>query len=187
MLGVLSGESQAGRSWVVSTPVMRLPGMQSRKLPSYSLHDPGRMKRKHALPAVSTGVQCARLRTLRFRHTAFLLTCLFLCGCVSGQNGTANDPSDLDLRLRDLAFSRLDRSRPLTPAARQALLDFVDHGARRLMDDGATPERVDQAEINLGRFMAVLNEESNRMTLHEIGLDTLSSSRRELCPLYPFC
>lgn len=115
-----------------------------------------------------------------------LFSSLCLSGCSPVQPEPGN-PHDLAVRFRELAFSRLDMSRPLTPPARQSLLEFIDHGALRLERDGATPERVAVAETNLGRFIAILIEESNRLTLHEVDLSTFSASRRALCPLYPFC
>jgi len=144
-------------------------------------------QRNNHTPAVSTRARSACPRPSGLRVTVFLLACLGLSGCALDHPGAADSQQELAARFRDLAFSRLDRSRPLTPPARQALLEFIDLGARRLGSDGATRERVAAAETNLGRFIAVLIEESNRLTLHEIDLNTFSASRRAVCPLYPFC
>ena len=149
---------------------------------------PDRMTRKdNRTPAVSARARRARTQTSGLLRSVLLFTCLCLSGCAYDRSGTDAGPGSLDSRLRDLAFSRMDRQRPLTPPARQALLEFIDHGVRRLRSDGATPERIAAAETNLGRFMSVLNEESSRLTLHEIDLTTLSSTRKALCPLYPYC
>jgi hypothetical protein len=149
---------------------------------------PERMNRKdNHTPAVYARARTAPPRPFEFRFAVFLLACLCLTGCAVDHAGAVDSTRDLNSRLRDLAFSRLDGSRPLTPAARQALLEFVDRGARRLENDGATPERIAAAETNLGRFVAVLQQESNRLTLREIDLDTISVSRKNLCPFYPFC
>jgi len=115
-------------------------------------------------------------------------------GCTAA--GTAADtgsPGEASLngRFRTLAFEqlsfKLEKSTPLAPPAQQAIEAFITAGARRLSADGATPERISAAEVNLNRFISGLSEAADVGELGDISAETVAATRNRLCPLYPFC
>jgi hypothetical protein len=97
----------------------------------------------------------------------------------------------LDGHLRTLAFEqlsfKLEKSSPLPPPAKIAIEAFIAAGARRLSADGATPERISTAELNLERFITGLSEAADVGELSDISAETVAATRNRLCPLYPFC
>jgi hypothetical protein len=115
-------------------------------------------------------------------------------GCtVAGTDADTQPPGveALDGRLRKLAFEqlsfKLEKSSPLPPPAQRAIEEFIAAGARRLSTDGATPERVSTAEVNLDRFVTGLSEAADVGELSDISAETVAATRNRLCPLYPFC
>jgi hypothetical protein len=156
--------------------------------------------RSGVITAPAPGV-FARMATADVRVPArVLLTALLLIlswapgGCTTtGDGAAARLPGveALDARFRKLAFEqlafKLERSRPLSPPAQQAIEEFIATGARRLAADGATPERISAAEKNLARFISRLSENADVGEQGEISAETVAAARKQLCPLYPFC
>ena len=92
----------------------------------------------------------------------------------------------MDRANEQLSF-RPGRSTVIPPAVQQELQAFIDGGARRLSEEGATPERIAGAETNLDRFVSALIQQASRGSLSAIDKGTIAAVRRELCPFYPFC
>jgi hypothetical protein len=97
----------------------------------------------------------------------------------------------LDGRFRKLAFEqlsfKLEKNSPLPPPAQRAIEEFIAAGARRLSADGATPESISTAEVNLNRFVSGLSGAADVGELSDISAETVAATRNRLCPLYPFC
>jgi hypothetical protein len=117
-----------------------------------------------------------------------------MCGCTAAGTGANSRPPDeaaLNGRFRTLAFEqlsfKLEKSTPLAPPAQRAIEAFITAGARRLSADGATPERISAAEVNLNRFISGLSEAADVGELGDISAETVAATRNRLCPLYPFC
>jgi|GEM_PF-1789093 len=115
-------------------------------------------------------------------------------GCtVAGTDADTQPPGvgALDGRLRKLAFEqlsfKLEKNSPLPPPAQRAIEEFIAAGARRLSADGATPESISTAEVNLNRFVTGLSESADVGELGDISAETVVATRNRLCPLYPFC
>lgn len=120
----------------------------------------------------------------------FLLLPLCMYGC-SSVDTVASEGDALQERFRDLLQEQLsfrtERSAPMPPTATQALLAFVDGGAKRLDESGATADNVAQAEINLARFVQELAQQAHTSSSGHITKQTVADTRTRLCPLYPFC
>lgn len=138
--------------------------------------------------------------TARKRVLAALLLPLMLMlswnigGCTAADTGADTHPpgeAALNGRFRNLAFEQLsfkvETSIPLSPPAQRAIEEFIAAGARRLSADGATPERISAAEVNLNRFVSQLSEAANVREQSDINPETVAATRKRLCPLYPFC
>jgi hypothetical protein len=115
-------------------------------------------------------------------------------GCsVASTDADAQPPGveELDGRFRKLAFEqltfKLEKNSPLPPPAQRAIEEFIAAGARRLSTDGATPENISTAEVNLNRFVSGLSEAADVGELDDISAETVTATRNRLCPLYPFC
>lgn len=115
-------------------------------------------------------------------------------GCAStGIDADAHSPDigTLNARLGRFAYEqlsfKLERSRPLSPPAQQAIDAFVASGARRLHADGATEQGISEAEANLERFVSGLSEAANTSEAGDITPETVEATRNRLCPLNPFC
>jgi hypothetical protein len=141
-----------------------------------------------------------RAGTARTRALAGLLLPLILMlswnigGCTSADTVADTRPpgeAALNGRFRNLAFEqlsfKLEESSPLPPPAQRAIEAFITAGARRLSADGATPERIAAAEVNLNRFITGLSEAADVGELADINAETVAATRNRLCPLYPFC
>ena len=115
-------------------------------------------------------------------------------GCTAADTGAdTRTPGEAALngRFRNLAFEqlsfKLEKSSPLPPPAQRAIEAFITAGARRLSMDGATPERIAAAEVNLNRFISGLSEAADVGEQSDISAETVAATRNRLCPLYPFC
>jgi hypothetical protein len=114
-------------------------------------------------------------------------------GCMANTGADNQPPGEeaLNGRFRKLAFEQLsfkvERSSPLSPPAQRVIEEFIAAGARRLSVDGATPEKVSAAEVNLNRFVSQLSETANVREQSDITPETVAATRERLCPLYPFC
>jgi hypothetical protein len=117
-----------------------------------------------------------------------------LGGCTAAGTGADTRPpgeAALNGRFRTLAFEqlsfKLEKSSPLPPSAQRAIDEFISAGARRLSAEGATPERIAAAEVNLIRFISALSEAADVGEQSDISAETVAATRNRLCPLYPFC
>jgi len=114
------------------------------------------------------------------------------CAAVSTDADT-RPPGEAALngRFRTFAFEqlsfKLEKNSPLSPPAQRAIEAFIASGAHRLSVDGATPERISAAEVNLSRFIAGLSEAADVGEPGDISAETVAATRDRLCPLYPFC
>jgi hypothetical protein len=115
-------------------------------------------------------------------------------GCTAASTGADTqrpDTKELVDRFRKIAFEqlsfKLEKSSPLPPPAQRAIEEFIAAGARRLDADGATPESISAAEVNLDRFVTGLSEAADVGELGDISAETVAATRNRLCPLYPFC
>jgi len=123
-----------------------------------------------------------------------VLLCWSTGGCTVAVTGADARPPGVEAlngRFRNLAFEqlsfKLEKSSPLPPPAQRAIEEFIAAGSRQLSADGATPERISTAEINLDRFVSGLSEAADVGELGDITAETVAATRDRLCPLYPFC
>ena len=136
----------------------------------------------------------ARKRALASLLVLALMLSWNLGGCTAdGAGGDTRAPGEAALngRFRSLAFEqlsfKLEKSNPLPPPAQRAIEEFITGGARRLSEEGATPERISMAEVNLKRFITGLSEAADVGEQSDISAGTVAATRNRLCPLYPFC
>jgi hypothetical protein len=171
----------------------RIPGESLAGLPGHWIH-PGSIA--PATPDSSRRRDSAHRVALAGVLLLPLILLLFwsVGGCTMTRDGAVDQPPDvtaLNGRFRNLAFEqlsfKLEKSSPLPPPAQRAIEEFISGGARRLSEDGATPERISAAEVNLNRFITGLSGAADVGELSDISAATVTATRNRLCPLYPFC
>ena len=142
----------------------------------------------------NTGIACQRVLAGVLMVPSLLMLSWSIGGCTVANTGTDVQPpgvEELDERFRKLAFEqltfKLEKNSPLPPPAQRAIGEFIAAGARRLSADGATPERISAAEVNLDRFVYGLSEAADVSEPGDISAETVAATRKRLCPLYPFC
>ena len=141
-----------------------------------------------------TGIACQRALAGVLMFPLLSMLSWNIGGCTAtGTNADTQPPGveELDGRLRRLAFEqlsfKLEKNSPMPPPAQRAIEEFITAGARRLSADGATPENISRAEVNLTRFVSGLSESADVGELSDISAETVAATRNRLCPLYPFC
>jgi hypothetical protein len=74
----------------------------------------------------------------------------------------------------------------LSPNVRQELFKHIEFAARRIVQDGATPEQITRAEENLDTILSIIppSETGGEIQLDRHGVHALFT---RLCPIFPFC
>lgn len=98
--------------------------------------------------------------------------------------------SRIKARFRRIAYDDLRKGRGrLVGESRQLLEDMISGGAARVFLDGASNQKMDEAESNLRKFIAGLLQQGKKLPNGQVRIDvgTFKAGWFSLCPLYPFC
>ncbi len=98
--------------------------------------------------------------------------------------------SRIKARFRRIAYDDLRKGRGrLVGESRQLLEDMISGGAARVFLDGASSQKMDEAESNLRKFIAGLLKQGEKLPNGNVKIDvgTFKAGWFSLCPLYPFC
>lgn len=111
--------------------------------------------------------------------------------------GAISPTGDLEARLRRIVEDQLtERGGRLTQGGREQLESFIRRGAETVTREGATAERIAQAEINARSLADRLADAAVRASptptiiiVDEVVVHQAMAPRAQagLCPIYPFC
>lgn len=96
--------------------------------------------------------------------------------------------SDIENRFNTLIFGAVSVWHlPWADDCEAKIREMIHTAAQRLVQDGATPERIELAETNARSFTDSLIQQALTDHADMIGMETLLRVMRITCPKWPFC